>query len=472
MKKKKISAIICTHNRSDLLAKAIESLIGQTMDKSHYEIIVVDNASTDQTRELCEGYRDIDNFRYIYEEEAGLTIARNLGLIEAKGKYVGFLDDDAIASREWLERIVHAFETITPPPASVGGKILPIWEVPKPEWFPDDKTSLLSILDYGERPIIIKYPRVLFGTNMAFLRDALLDVGGFSTNLGRKKNNLLSGEEVDIFKKFKEKKLPVFYQPDITVSHLIPKERLTEKWLYRRLYWTGRSAVLMWSGMSRSTIFKEVGISLQKIGQKLIKLYHIRNESGSAANKVSRISSIYREVGRMRQLLLDLRNPPSIGPSKVNHTPEEKYISVDMKDGWQAFGMVEISSGNEKTFDGDILKLTGTGRSGDQSFALSETYDISPAKRYRFTGAMRIDFISQNTSFFKCRLYQRGRWLKNFESNKYDFRRKGQWQELTVEFASPKGEGAALSISIEKRPRAEEIRASIYVAAMKLEMIE
>jgi len=472
MTDKEISTIICTHNRDNLLSRAIESLIHQTMDKSRYEIIVVDNASTDRTRQVCESYAGIDNFRYIYEGKAGLSIARNLGLAEAKGRYVAFLDDDAVASGEWLERIVNTFETAIPEPASVGGNILPIWEVPIPEWFPDNRKSFLGLLDYGEKTITLKYPRVLFGTNMAFLKDTLLGAGGFRTDLGREKKYLLSGEEVDVFRTFQEIKLPVLYHPDITVSHLIPKERLTKKWLYRRLYWQGRSNVKMWSGQSWGDILKEVGISLQKIGRKLIKLYRMRNEPGSAASKVSHISSLYCEVGRIQQLLVALKNTPIFEYEKVGRITQEKFTFVEIKNGWHPYGMVEISSSQERTFGGGSVKVTGAGRPGDQSFAVSDTFEIFPGKHYRVTGSMRIDSISENTSYFKCNLYQRGRWLRKIESSRYDLSRKGQWQELTAEFVSPKGKAAAVRVAIGKRPIAKEVRATIYVNGVKLEIIE
>lgn len=148
----------------------------------------------------------------------------------------------------------------------------------------------------------MKYPQILFGANMAFLRDALLDVGGFRTDLGRRGRSLLSGKEVDVFKKLNERQLEILYHPDIIVHHLVPKERLLRKWLYRRAYWGRRSETLMLADMSRGVILKEAGTSLQKIVQKSVRLYRIRNKADSSV-RVSIISSIYREAGRILQLL-------------------------------------------------------------------------------------------------------------------------------------------------------------------------
>ena len=469
---KEISAIICTHNRADLLSGAVDSLLRQTLDKSRYEIIVVDNASTDQTRQLCERYAGRDNFRYLYEKTAGLSIARNLGLTGARGKYVAFLDDDAFASPEWLERIVHTFESTVPQPASLGGKILLTWEIPKPEWFPDDQKSFLGHLDYGERPHALEYPRILFGSNMAFLRDALLHVGGFRTDLGREENTLLADEEADIFRRFNEEYLPVFYHPHITVYHLVLKERLTKKWLYRRHYWMGRAHVRMWSGQSRGEILKAAGISLGKAGKKLVKLYRANKRHAAAASSVSLIASLYREVGRMQQLLIDLKKSPTVESVKGAPILQEQHTRIDMKDGWYPSGTVEISYAYEAALHGGSLKVEGTGRPGERSFAFSKMAALSPGKHYRLTGTMRIDFFSGTASFFKCQIYQNSRWLKNIVSSKYDLKRLGQWQELTAEFVSPQGGAATVIVAIEKRPGAEGVRATIYVDAVKLEIIE
>ena len=97
---------------------------------------------------------------------------------------------------------------------------------------------------------------------------------------------------------------------------------------------------------------------------------------------------------------------------------------------------------------------------------------LSPGKHYRLTGTMRIDFFSGTASFFKCQIYQKSGWLKNIVSSRYDLGRLGQWQELTCEFISPKDDAAGVVVAIEKRPVAKEVRATIYVSSVELEIIE
>ncbi|MBN2322085.1 MAG: glycosyltransferase family 2 protein [Acidobacteria bacterium] len=241
----KISVIIPTYNRSALLAKAIESVLNQTLSKDLYRVIVVDNASRDNTREVCERYTSFPWFRYVYEEKSGLSAARMRGIRAAGSPYVTFTDDDAVASPQWLEKILYAFKSVTPKPGAVGGKIIPDWEVPAPDWLPRSKWNYLTVLDYGDTPKFIQYPQILYGANMAFDRTILLQYAEFRQDLGRIGNTLMGGDDSWIFKRFNEESIPVYYLPDASISHFIPKKRITKTWLYRRHYWQGRTEIML-----------------------------------------------------------------------------------------------------------------------------------------------------------------------------------------------------------------------------------
>jgi glycosyltransferase involved in cell wall biosynthesis len=92
-----ITVIICTRNRAKLLRDAMASVVEQGIPKSDYEIVVVDNASTDETPDVVAEFRGSAHIRYVHEEKLGLCIARNTGWRAASGRYVAFFDDDAIA---------------------------------------------------------------------------------------------------------------------------------------------------------------------------------------------------------------------------------------------------------------------------------------------------------------------------------------------------------------------------------------
>ncbi|MFA6436775.1 MAG: glycosyltransferase [Candidatus Paceibacterota bacterium] len=90
-----ITAIITTFNRALFLKKAVESVLAQTFE--NFELLVLDNSSTDNTEKIVNGFND-KRIRYIRHEPIGISAARNLGVKEAKGEFVAFLDDDD----EWL----------------------------------------------------------------------------------------------------------------------------------------------------------------------------------------------------------------------------------------------------------------------------------------------------------------------------------------------------------------------------------
>lgn len=105
-----ISAIICTHNRDNYLGAAIDSLLGQDFPGS-FEVVVVDNASTDCTREVVEARSPSPNLKYVYEPVTGLSVARNTGAKAASAEILAYLDDDAVASSQWLRVLEEAFQS-------------------------------------------------------------------------------------------------------------------------------------------------------------------------------------------------------------------------------------------------------------------------------------------------------------------------------------------------------------------------
>lgn len=242
-----ISAIICTHNRARYLIKAIQSLIDQRIPKEDYEIIIVDNCSTDFTKEVVEQYSCRVNIKYFYESALGLSFARNTGWRNAKGKYIAYLDDDAIACPGWLSKILEVFETVRPRPGCTGGKVMPIWESSRPKWLSDWLLHGLTIIDWSDTPHVL--PNLseewLVGANIAFPADILKRANGFTPSLDRVGNNLLSSGDVFLEKQIVKMGYSCFYHPDIAIGHHIFASRLNQKWFIRRYYWQGVSDAVM-----------------------------------------------------------------------------------------------------------------------------------------------------------------------------------------------------------------------------------
>jgi glycosyltransferase involved in cell wall biosynthesis len=254
-----ISAIICTHNRVPYLRKALQSLVAQSMAPEQYEIIVVDNGSTDDTRQVVAGeFGHIRNLRYLYEPRLGLSTARNTGWKNAAGRHVAFMDDDAVACRDWLAQIIEAFETVKPPPGSVGGRTDLIWETPPPLWITEKMQMALAKVNWSATARWLRADEWLVGCNMAFAWDAIDRANGFSEALGRRGANLLSNEEILLIRKIETLGRRSYYQPDASVEHFVPASRLNPEWFLRRSYWQGVSEARMDAMLTRPAYVKGV----------------------------------------------------------------------------------------------------------------------------------------------------------------------------------------------------------------------
>lgn len=244
----RISAVISTYNRSELLKGAIKSLIDQTLPKEQYEILVVDNNSTDNTKGVVASFNQIKNLKYLFESRMGISHARNCALYNARGKYIAFIDDDARAEKHFLERILHAFETVNPKPTSVGGQILPFYLGPKPMWFKDEyeirtkgPTARFLENDGSER-------FDLFGSNYSLLVNVIRENGGFDVSYGMKEKRMRLGDETEFFKRLHEnmgKECCLYYDPNITVYHLADNKNFLWAWHFKRNYASGRALLRM-----------------------------------------------------------------------------------------------------------------------------------------------------------------------------------------------------------------------------------
>lgn len=269
-----ISAIVCTHNRAAYLKKALESLIDQTLHTDLYEIIVVDNASSDGTKRVVSEYADTvsANLRYIYEPVVGESRARNRGWHNAQGEYIAYLDDDAVASPRWLEMFINVFETFEPTPGSLGGRCDPIWEAPQPDWLSDRLLGFLSILRWSEASIIINERRGLSACNIAYPRELLKAANGFREDLGRQGNSLRGGVEIGLQHQLDSLGHCSVYHPEISVGHHISPSKLTKTWFRQRAYWQGISNAIMLDPERGLSLSKRAQLALSRVAWSLPRL--------------------------------------------------------------------------------------------------------------------------------------------------------------------------------------------------------
>jgi glucosyl-dolichyl phosphate glucuronosyltransferase len=243
------SIIIPTVNRASLLELAIESFCQQDFAADGYEILVVDNGSTDSTKDVTSAaiaaYPD-RQIRYIYEPEPGLLSGRHRGAVEAKGEVLIFVDDDIAADRAWLGSIVGTFAD--PTVQLVGGKNLPTYEVETPTWlegfwettpYGGRACSYLSLLDLGDRPIDID-ANYVWGLNFSIRKHILFELGGFHPDCIPARLQHFQGDgETGLTQKANQKGYRAVYQPQALVHHRISKDRLTPEYFQKRAYYQG-----------------------------------------------------------------------------------------------------------------------------------------------------------------------------------------------------------------------------------------
>jgi glycosyltransferase involved in cell wall biosynthesis len=234
-----LTAVICTYNRYDVLSGAIDSLMRQDIGSSDFEIIVVDNSPDQNAAELFGRAYGHTKVQYILEPIPGLSNARNVGAERSRARYVAYIDDDAIAAPDWASKLVAGFEQFGDAVGVAGGRIIPRWITPRPDWLPDELVGNLSIVDWGGQTRLIGRNEWLAGCNIGFNRAMLLSLGGFSRALGRTGSGaaLLSNEESAVIEKFAEQNKKAIYVPEASVEHLIEPARLSQEWFRRRAAW-------------------------------------------------------------------------------------------------------------------------------------------------------------------------------------------------------------------------------------------
>lgn len=235
-----ITAAICTYQRYDLLPGAIASLLRQSLTPAQYRIVVVDNspdaeASTEWSRQWANEH----NLLWLHEKTAGLSNARNVAIAAADSPIIAFLDDDANACDDWLEAVLEGFNCLGPHAHIIGGRVRPRFEVPQPPWLTVPMQAYLSVCDLGDAIRFLNPAEWVVGANIAYRVNALREVGGFSTALGRVGSgaSLMSNDETELEGRIHAAGGRTGYTPRAEVEHFVPAERLTQDWFRRRVAW-------------------------------------------------------------------------------------------------------------------------------------------------------------------------------------------------------------------------------------------
>jgi glucosyl-dolichyl phosphate glucuronosyltransferase len=264
----KITVVLCTYNRCQDLARALDSACALILPPSvECEIVVVDNNSCDRTSEVVADFsrRYANRFRYVFEPQPGLSVARNTGIREARGEIVAFMDDDLTVETTWLQNLTAGLRSGDC--VGAGGRILPERAFSPPRWLSvESRYALapLALFDLG--PGACQLTEAPCGANMAFRKEMFKKYGGFRADLGRRPGSLMSNEDTEFGGRLLAAGEPLRYEPSAVVYHPVLENRLQKKYF---LAW--------WFDKSRSDI-RQFGVRPNtKFYWRGIPLYLFRN---------------------------------------------------------------------------------------------------------------------------------------------------------------------------------------------------
>lgn len=243
----KHSVVIASYNRAEGLRETLGSL-REMSTGSLWELIVVDNNSTDHTRDVVEEMAaDFPVLlRYVFEPTQGRSAALNTGFRSAEGDVILTTDDDVRVARDWLDEAVAALRRFDC--AYVGGRVLPIWDGKRPAWLPDGSGRHwvpIALFDLG--PNAVEFTtRAPLGVNMAVRREVFARAGYFDNELGRKAGTLLGQEVREWCLRVRAAGMAGYYVPEMVVHHKVPSYRLKKSYFRRSFYWRGVSRAILY----------------------------------------------------------------------------------------------------------------------------------------------------------------------------------------------------------------------------------
>jgi glycosyltransferase involved in cell wall biosynthesis len=261
-----LTVLLATRNGSRTLPAVLEAFTRLESPSSGWKLVVADNGSTDQTREIVGSFRERLPLTYVFEERPGKNVALNAGLEHLEGDLAVFTDDDVFPHPDWLIRLRAAADAHLAY-SMFGGAVRPRWEVAPPYWLQWVNTSIVfAITDAQmvEGPID---PHFLFGPNMAIRAEVFKGGIRFNTAIGPRGNNYPMGSETELVLRLSRQGHSAWHVPDAVVQHFIREDQMNKPWVLRRAIRFGRgrfrlsqtadaTAVPGWFGIPVNLFFK------------------------------------------------------------------------------------------------------------------------------------------------------------------------------------------------------------------------
>lgn len=246
--KPRLSVIVCTWNRAESLAAALASIDACELPPSiDWEVLIVDNNSTDDTKAVFEKFCQLHpaRYRYLFEKRQGKSFALNAAIENARGDIFVFTDDDVTVDKNWLAETLKIFDTF--PCIGVGGKIVDSWISRKPDWLSlEGPYSLMTVIvtfNHGDQPCELN--AAPYGANLALRREVFQKYGGFRTDLGPTSGSEIRGEDVEFCRRLLRAGEKLFYAPKAIVFHPVPENRTTKRYFQDWYYAYGQSMARM-----------------------------------------------------------------------------------------------------------------------------------------------------------------------------------------------------------------------------------
>jgi glucosyl-dolichyl phosphate glucuronosyltransferase len=251
----------------------MQSLYDQTLPKNLFEVIIVNNNSADNTKNVCESFITANsdgNFHYYNESRQGASFARNTGAAVAKAPLLCFMDDDAIANRVYLENIVNFFDGHKDADA-LGGRIIPKYIPQEPKWMSHYVSSLVGNFEYSKEVAVFKPGKYPLESNMIVRTEDFRKVNGFNEALPGVVGTLrIGGEGKDLFLKLQAIGNKVYYSPQVEVQHVVEVDKLTREYMYRVASGIGRGEKVRTKKIGTLAYIKKIVEYFFKLGAAVV----------------------------------------------------------------------------------------------------------------------------------------------------------------------------------------------------------
>ncbi|HLH62518.1 MAG TPA: glycosyltransferase [Ktedonobacteraceae bacterium] len=398
------SVILCTYNRRNLVLTTLASLRRQTLAYDEFEVIVIDNGSSDGTLNAVRAYVDAgartkqspgDSWKVqcLVEPQNGLAYARNTGLLAASGEIAVFLDDDAVADPYFLARLRTAYQATGA--CAIGARVELRWEAKRPHWLSDDMLEMLGYFAPASERIQLAETQNFSSCGFSVKIEALRATGNFTPFLSKRMHAPTSAEVADLCRRLRSAGCALWYEPEAVVMHRVTAPRLVRAFFAGRAYWQGRSEVL---AQYRDISYRKAPALLRAALSDLraivfLGLVHrplLRLARRSSSERLLTAMDQARSRGRLRQHLAFLMRAPSVFtvPAVLFIRPTTPDPTADLVA--QALGALDI----------DCLQSAGIPLSWLWQHRASQAKALGIIHFYR-PGALRLTYRQRKRLWFR-----------------------------------------------------------------------